>query len=171
MVEVALGRYSPGVQADWSPSDGFDAVEAASRIPGDPNVWTDGILVRDQVTGVSSSGAGFFAHQSEDCWGGRRWSHVDRVRPERLVSLPISQRIARVVVGGVMLIVFAMRVRFCLAGAVVLFLGLFSQSKGLKCGVSFWLCSLQMLCIWGMTIWVWFVMLGVAERSSRFCSY
>ena len=25
---------------------------------------------------------GFFAHQSEDCWSGRRWGHVDRVRPE-----------------------------------------------------------------------------------------
>ena len=80
--EVALGRYSPGVLADWSPSDGFDAVAAASRIPGDPNVWTDGSLVRDQVTGVSFSGAGFFSHQSQDCWGGRRWGHVDRVRLE-----------------------------------------------------------------------------------------
>ena len=24
----------------------------------------------------------FFAHQSSDCWNGRRWGHVDRVRPE-----------------------------------------------------------------------------------------
>ena len=47
-----------------------------------PNVWTDGSLVREQVTGVSSSGA----HQSEDCWGGRRCGHVDRVRPEREVQ-------------------------------------------------------------------------------------
>ena len=62
--------------------DGFDAVGAASQMPGDPNVWTDGSLVLDQVTGVSSSGAGFFAHQSKDCWGGRRWGHVDHVRPE-----------------------------------------------------------------------------------------
>ena len=23
-----------------------------------------------------------FAHQTEDCWSGRRWGHVDRVRPE-----------------------------------------------------------------------------------------
>ena len=82
LVEVALGRYSPGVLADWGPSDGFDAVAAASRMPGDPNVWTDGSLVRDQVTGVSSSGAGFFAHQPENCWGDRRWGHVNRVRPE-----------------------------------------------------------------------------------------
>ena len=46
-----------------------------------PDVWTDGSLVLDQVTGVSSSGAGFYAHQPENCWGDRRWGHVDRVRP------------------------------------------------------------------------------------------
>ena len=82
MVEVALGRSSPGLIAEWSPSDGFDAVEAASQMPDAPNVWTDGSLVLDQVTGVSSFGAGFYAHQSEDCWGERRWGHVDRVRPD-----------------------------------------------------------------------------------------
>ena len=69
LVEVALGRYSPGFVA-------------ASQMPGYPKVWTDGGLVLDQVTGVSSSGAGFFAHQSEDCWCGRRWGHVDHVRPD-----------------------------------------------------------------------------------------
>ena len=58
----------------------FDAVEVASRMADAPDVWTDGSLVQDQVTGVSSSGAGFYAHQSDDCWG-RRWGHVDRVRP------------------------------------------------------------------------------------------
>ena len=41
-----------------------------------------GSLVLDRVTGVSSSGAGFFAHHSENSWSGRRWGHVDRVRPE-----------------------------------------------------------------------------------------
>ena len=57
-----------------------------------------------------------------------------------LVSLPTRQRIAGVAICGVMLIVFALRVRFSL--------GLFSQSKGLKCGVSFWLGSQLMLCTW-----------------------
>ena len=70
LVEVALGRYSPGLTAEWSFPDGFDAVETASQMPDAPNVWTDGGLVLDRVTGVSSSGAGFFAHQSEDCLRG-----------------------------------------------------------------------------------------------------
>ena len=68
--------------AEWSPPDGFDAFGAASQMLDDPNVWTDGSLVLDQVTGESSSSAGFFTHQSEDCWSGRRWCHVDHVRPE-----------------------------------------------------------------------------------------
>ena len=73
LVEVALGRYSSGLLAQWSPSDEFDHARAASSLSDHPTVWTDGSLVLDQVTGVSSSGSGFFAHQSEHCWGGRRW--------------------------------------------------------------------------------------------------
>ena len=46
--------------AEWGPSDEHDAVEAASLLPDHPNVLTDGSLVLDRVTGVSSPGAGFF---------------------------------------------------------------------------------------------------------------
>ena len=49
------------------------------------NLWTDGSLVLDQATHVSSSGSGFFAHQPEDCWRGRRWGHVDGIRPRGAV--------------------------------------------------------------------------------------
>ena len=80
LVEVALGCYSSGMVAQWSPPDEFDEVEAASWIPDHPNVWTDGSLALDQVAGVSSSGAGFFARQSPDCWGGRGWGRVGGVR-------------------------------------------------------------------------------------------
>ena len=82
LVEVAFGSFSP-VMAEWSPSDGFDAVEAASRMPDAPNVWTDGSLVLDQVTCVSSSGAGFYAHESEHCWSE---DHVDHVHLDHVVQ-------------------------------------------------------------------------------------
>ena len=59
----------------------FDEAEAVSSMPDHPNVWTDGGLVLDRVTDVSSSGSGFFAHQSENCWMGRKWGHVDGARP------------------------------------------------------------------------------------------
>ena len=51
-------------------------------VPVLPNVWTDCNLVLVRVTGVSSSGAGFFAHLSENCWGDRSWGHVDGVRAD-----------------------------------------------------------------------------------------
>ena len=57
---VSLGQYSSGPIAEWGPSDEFDEARAASSMPDHPNVWTDGSLVLDHVTGVSSSGAGFF---------------------------------------------------------------------------------------------------------------
>ena len=62
LVQSALGSYSSGLLAGWGPPVGFDPVETASLIPDSPNVWTDGSLVLDQVTGVSFSGAGFLAH-------------------------------------------------------------------------------------------------------------
>ena len=84
MVEVALGCYS-SLLAEWGPSDGYDEVEVASSMPDHTIVWTDGSLVLDRVTGISASGAGFFAHSSEECWKGSRWGHVDRVHLEEQV--------------------------------------------------------------------------------------
>ena len=79
-VEVALGGYSSHLCTEWGPPAGYDEVEATFLVPDHPNVWSDGRLVLDQVTGVSSSGAGFFARQAGDCWGHRRWGHVDGLR-------------------------------------------------------------------------------------------
>ena len=81
LVEAALGSYSSRLITEWSPPDGFHRVEVASLVPDHPNVWSDGSLVLNQVTGVSSSEAGFFAHQSVHLWDDRWWGHVDQVRP------------------------------------------------------------------------------------------
>ena len=37
----------------------FDAEGAAARVAAEPDVWTDGSLVQDKVSGASSSGAAF----------------------------------------------------------------------------------------------------------------
>ena len=80
MVENApLGSYSSGLITEWSVPEGFDPVEAAASMPDVPGVWTDGSLVLDQVSGLSSSGAGFFTHHSELCWGSVGGGHVDQV--------------------------------------------------------------------------------------------
>ena len=76
-----------------------------------PDVWTDGSLVLDHLTGVCSSGSGFFAHQAEHFWRHRRWGHVDGVRVDPDLA--------------------------CCRVFFVRFLGHFNLFRGLKCGVSF----------------------------------
>ena len=80
LVETSLGQYSSRLVSDWDLPDGFDADEVSARMPDSPDIWSDGSLVMDSVTGVSAAGAGMFAHQSESCWRDRRWGHVDRVQ-------------------------------------------------------------------------------------------
>ena len=75
MVETPLGRYSSDQLCGWSPPDGYDEVQVASSLPDFPNIWTDGSLVLDQVTGISASGPGFFSYSPEDCWRGNRWAY------------------------------------------------------------------------------------------------
>ena len=53
-------------------------------MPDAPEVWSDGSLVLDSVTGVSAAGAGLFAHQPEHCWSDRRWGHFDRIPLDRV---------------------------------------------------------------------------------------
>ena len=81
-VETALGCYSSGFIGEWGLLDGYDQFEVASLVPDHPNVWSGGSLVLDKVTGVSSSGAGFFAHQSVNLWDDRRCGQVDRVQSD-----------------------------------------------------------------------------------------
>ena len=78
-VESAFGSYSSALISAWSPPDGFDQSAVSGLVPDHPNVWTDGSLVLDKVAGISSSGAGFFAHQSDHCWSARTWGQVDRL--------------------------------------------------------------------------------------------
>ena len=80
LVETALGGYSSALISAWSPPDGFDQSAVSCLVPDHPNVWTDGSLVLDKVAGISSSGAGFFAHQAALLWDVRTWGQVDRLR-------------------------------------------------------------------------------------------
>ena len=82
LVESALGRYSSSLISDLRLSDEFDHDVAASSLPEHPDAWTDGSLVLDRLTGVSSSGSGFFAHQAGRFWRGCLWGHVDDVRSD-----------------------------------------------------------------------------------------
>ena len=58
LLECALGRCSSDVLMELQSLVGFDAEGAAWRVAAGPDVWTDGSLVEDKVSGASSAGAG-----------------------------------------------------------------------------------------------------------------
>ena len=73
MLEHVLGTFSSRLLFDWSLPGDFDAADAALRLIDNPYVWTDGSLVLDEVSGVSSSGSGFYSHLPGQRWRCRRW--------------------------------------------------------------------------------------------------
>ena len=60
LLEFALGPYTSGLLEDWQLLVGVDAEGAAVRVAAKPDVWTDGSLVEDKVSGAASSGSLFF---------------------------------------------------------------------------------------------------------------
>ena len=59
----------------------------ALRVADDPDVWTDGSLVDDRGSGVSSAGAGCFTFRDRRLWSCWSWSHWDDdVRDGSVVS-------------------------------------------------------------------------------------
>ena len=59
--------------------DGFNADEVAARMPDAPEVWTDGSLVLDQVTGVSAAGLVSLLTSRSTARSAADWGHVDHV--------------------------------------------------------------------------------------------
>ena len=58
------------------PAD-FDVEGAARRVAEEPDVWTDGGLVDDRMSGANSAGAGCFAYRVSRLWASWRWGHWD----------------------------------------------------------------------------------------------
>ena len=71
MLESALGSYSSDILQGWDVPQSVDWDSAADRAPPSPDVWTDGSLVRDEVSGSASAGAGVYARLHVDNW--RYW--------------------------------------------------------------------------------------------------
>ena len=124
LLESALGVCTSGFLVDWQLPVGFDAGVAA-----EPDVWADGSLVEDKVSGVSSSGSGFFTGYT-------------------VLFGPI--------VGGVMMLLGTGS--FGLAVVTALFLVFYSLFRGRSFGVLFLLCRLLMLFTLVLIILVWFGM-------------
>ena len=52
----------------------LDAVPAAGRFSAEPDVWTDGSLVDEKVSGASSAGAGCYPFRCSRLWANWRWA-------------------------------------------------------------------------------------------------
>ena len=46
-----------------------------------PEVWTDGSLLLDEVSGASAAGTGVFAYAVSEVWNYRCLGHLDAVPP------------------------------------------------------------------------------------------
>ena len=58
---------------DWQLPMGFYAEGSAERAAAEPDVWTDGSVVEDKVSGASSSGSGFFTGRTGLLFATRWW--------------------------------------------------------------------------------------------------
>ena len=71
-LECALGAYSEDVCREWVATDQFRADLADSHTSDDPDVWTDGSYVADDLSGIGAGGCGVYAHRSGSSWFQRR---------------------------------------------------------------------------------------------------
>ena len=53
----------------------FDVEGASRRVAEEHDVWTDGNLVDERMSGASSAGAGCFAERVSRLWASWRWGH------------------------------------------------------------------------------------------------
>ena len=77
MLESALGSYSSDILLDWDVPQSVDWDSAANRMPPSPDVWTDGSILRNEVSGSAFAGAGVYDRLHADSWRYRRWGHFD----------------------------------------------------------------------------------------------
>ena len=77
ILECSLGRYSFSQLSEWQLPAGFDVEGAARRVADEPDLWTDGSLVDDKMSGVSSAGTGCFTFRVRRLWASWKWGHWD----------------------------------------------------------------------------------------------
>ena len=68
LLECTLRRYSADAILEWQLPVGFYGVAPARSVAAEPDVWTDGSLVEDKVSGASSVGAGCFTFRCNRLW-------------------------------------------------------------------------------------------------------
>ena len=68
LLESALGSCCSDILQGWDVPQSVDWDSAADRLPLSPDVWTDGSLVRDEVSCSAWADAGVCARLHVDNW-------------------------------------------------------------------------------------------------------
>ena len=140
LLECALGPYTSDLLEPWQLRVGFGAEGAAEGVAAEPDVWNDGSLVQDKVSGASSSGSRFL-----------------------LVVLVIFGPVVDVAILMMMLAVTGALGR---AVVIVLFLVIYRLFRGLSSGGS--LLHFRLLIIWVsyvVSVACWMAMLALVLLS------
>ena len=82
VIESRLGGYSGNDLSGWSTTENWTNGVRAGALNPNPDVWTDGSLVRDKVSGICSGGAGLFACCSGAYWFHRSGGHLELLPPD-----------------------------------------------------------------------------------------
>ena len=77
VLESRLGGYAGDELNGWSATGVWLAGVKAGAPSANPDVWTDGSLVRDECSSVCCGGAGVFAFASGSGWFHRSWGHLE----------------------------------------------------------------------------------------------
>ena len=175
MLESALGVYSSDIFQGWDVPQSVDWDSAADRMPPHPDVWTDGSLLRDEVSGSAFPGSGVYARLGPilrvlgdweapvgmllpiGCLGTLMFGLMVVLFVTIFLALHLlglgsmlacMLTLGQTVVGGILMILVLLRMAWLhLVEASALFLGSCRLFRGLSSGVSFWLCRLPGLFI------------------------
>ena len=128
LLECALGRYSSDALTEWQLMVGFDAAAAARRVAAEPDVWTDGSLVDDKVSGSSSAGAGCFTYRCSRLWATWRWGHLDEDVGEVAVLFLVHCSLSRGLSSGVLLLLCRLMMGYILGLTILELYGMLAAS-------------------------------------------
>ena len=61
-----------------------ESVCRESDVSDQPDVWTDGSFILEELSGVGVGGCGVYSLKSGACWFGRWWGHLELLPPSNL---------------------------------------------------------------------------------------
>ena len=98
------------------------------RVAAEPDVWTDGSLVEDKVSGASSAGAGCFTYRCSRLWANWRWGHLDEDEGEDAVLFPGPLQSVQRLSSGVLFLLCRLMMVYILGLTILELFGMLAAS-------------------------------------------